>query len=262
MRNRSKSKGLYPVLWGCALVIGACGGEDKPCPRLGTTTTGSTTPSTSGTGGEGAGPIGGGGSGAGQAGGGGSGGTAPADTACAGDWAFRAAGMSFTPPTPTDLATAFDALTFETAEHPVTVVLRASDPDAATVGAAPTMENDQYSNEFVPGFTPAFTDATVKQGSFLSQSPAKNGFLFVRHLAGVLQLALENVSVYAATSAGCGQATVTLDAVIPASERSKTLTTASGATTVGTLAGGDPDKGIQLRALFVAESITFDFSKL
>jgi hypothetical protein len=55
---------------------------------------------------------------------------------------------------------------------------------------------------------------------------------------------------------------VTLDATIPASQRDLALTTSAGNTTIGTLAGGDPGDDIALRALFAAESISFDFSSL
>ena len=78
----------------------------------------------------------------------------------------------------------------------------------------------------------------------------------------MLDLELNNVTVHAATSSDCSQATVTLDATVPAAEKSKTIVYSGGSTTVGALAGGDPNSGLQLHALFMTEAVSFDWTTL
>jgi hypothetical protein len=244
-----------------AATLLGCGDERPPSGGSGTQTTATTTTTTTGNGGNGAeGGMGGAGGGGGSAG---SGPIGPADNACVGDFAFRAAGMSFTPATPPDLGAALNELTYDTMEHPITIVLQSTDPASATMGGSPSLPlGDGMPEAFDSGYEPTFTGATILQGSFSTASPQPTGYLRVRHQQGAVYLQLDNLTFIASTSFDCSQAFVSLDAVIPAAERTKQLTISSGPTTIGTLAGGNANDSIQLRAIFLSESINFDHSTL
>jgi hypothetical protein len=237
-----------------ALVTLACGEERRAGNEAATSVTSGSTGGSSSSGGGSAGGPGAGGMGGGA--------IPPADIACIGDFAFRAVGMSFAPPTPKDLAVTLGELTYSATEHPIAVVLRSSDATATTLAASATMEDSMALSAFVTDLQPTFTEAAIAQGSFGSLTTQLIGYLRVRHDAGFLDLELANLNVQAATSSSCGQAFATLDASIPAAEREKSLTLPDGETTVGDLAGGDPADDIQLRALFSAESVEFDFDSL
>jgi hypothetical protein len=233
-----------------------CGAEDRgaganPIDPSGPGATGTSTASTGGGGGE-----------SGTGGAGGEEGIPPADTACLGEFAFRAVGMTFALPTPKDLGVAFGELAYDTGEHPIAVVLRSGDATQMTVAASATMENEDGTHSFVTDLAPTFIEAVVAQGSFDTAMAQPLGYLRLRHLDGFLDLELANIDVHAATAASCGHALVTLDASIPAAERDEPLTLESGETTVGELAGGDAQEDVPLRAVFAAESINFDFASL
>ncbi|MBW2459440.1 MAG: hypothetical protein JRI68_33415 [Deltaproteobacteria bacterium] len=246
-----------------ALIVAAGACCEEETKQSGLPTTSSSTTSTGG--GAGGSTSGTGGSTSSTSGTAGGGGISAADEACIGDFAFRAAGMAFTEPTAAALAAALSELTYSGEEHPITVVLRSSDPNAATIGASVSVYDDQtYTDSFATGLEPTFspTDAIVELGSFGTASAAPMGYLRARHQAGVLDLELQNLSINASTSGGCASAFVILDAVIPASEKSKSIQTSAGTNTIGDLGGGDPNNDLQLRAIFMAETIDFDFSTL
>jgi len=265
MSARTAAKYATGLAIGVALMVatGACC-EEETCRSGLTSSTTSTGTGGDGTGGSSSGTGGGGGSSStsGTAGGGG---ISPADDACVGDFAFRAAGMSFTEPTSAALAAALNEMTYSGQEHPITVVLRSSDPNAATIGASVSVYDEQtYMDSFATGLEPTFSpaDAILELGGFGTASPAPTGYLRARHLAGVLDLELTNLNINAGTSGGCAFAFITLDATIPSAERSKSIQTSTGTNTIGDLGGGDPNNDLQMRAIFMAETIDFDFSSL
>ncbi len=186
----------------------------------------------------------------------------PPDSACLGDFAFRAAGASFVSPTPKDLALTFSKLAYDpTLEHPITVVLLATNPSKATVAASPSLLMDTK-EEFIAGLEPVFTKATIQAGRFFSAMPQSKGFVRIRGSAGGLDLQLGNMTLDATTSNDCGQAFVSIVTTVAASERSKTLVVDGESTTVGALAGGDAGSDFDLGMLFLAETVSFNFGSL
>ena len=213
MSALNAANGATTLVISLALVVAAsaCAEDEKPPSSLTASSS-----STTGGGGDGGGSSGTGGSSStsGTAGGGG---ILAADVACTGDYAFRAVGMSFTPPTAEALAAAFNEFTFAGEEHPITIVLRAADPSQASIGASPSVyDTETYMDSFVPGLEPVFSpaDAIIKQGSFATGSAQPSGYLSIRHQQGMLDLALNNLIFHAGTSGDCNQAFVTLDAIV------------------------------------------------
>ncbi|MSP24858.1 MAG: hypothetical protein EXR75_06760 [Myxococcales bacterium] len=259
--------GFFAPLAAVGALASGCGEETVPCkvatgPAGTAQTTGATGASGTSTTGSG-GAQGGAGAGGGEQGGGNAGGNvAPADNACIGDFAFRAAGASFAPPTPKALALALTQFSFDSAtEHPITIVLRSTDPAKATVAASPTSLVD-FQEEFVPGLEPEFTAATIMAGRFISAAPQNMGYVRVTHETGNLDLRVGNVTIDAATASDCGQAMVSIVAIVPAAERTKTLVVSGKTTTVGALAGGSAANDFDVAMLFLAETVSFNFSNL
>jgi len=247
-----------------AVATGACAKDETKRSTLTTSTSLTTGTGGSGAGGSsGTGGTGGSGGSTSTSGTAGGGGIPVSDVACTGDYAFRAAGMSFTPPTAGALGQAFNELAYDFEVHPITVVLRATDPQQATIAASSTMyDPNTYMDSFVAGLDPTFTDAGLAQGAFWTGTPQATGYLRLRHDQGVLDLELTNLTVHATTDSDCNQAFVTLDAIIPVTEKSKQLVYSGGTTTVGDLGGGDPNNPLPLRALFLTEAISLDWASL
>ncbi len=196
---------------------------------------------------EGGSDEGGGGAGAG----GGEGGSLPVEPACAFDSAFRATGMSFTEPTAVDLALALNDAAYGYDASPITVALAVAD-GGAQLAASASEQNGDAAHVFVDA--PAMVPALVWDGGFRGEAPQASA---VMRIDGE-DVALENVQIDAKTSADCAQLWVVMDAVIPASQADVKI----GKDDIEKLAGEAPSGGWQLRAIFLAESVTFDFGSL
>jgi len=209
-----------------------------------------------------------GGQGGGTGGGGGIGGSGgapeivPLDNACIADVAFQSAGLFFKSPTPQALALALNELTYDADTHPITVVLQGADPSNVSVAASATEEDSSISEVFLPGLTPTFAAGVLYEGGFQTDSPQSTGYVHIVDLASTVDIELSDLNIFATTSGDCTAAVIVIDAKIPAAERSKSITLASGTTTIGTLAGGSSTDDIQFGMLFQAISVGFDFSTL
>ncbi len=250
-----------------ALIVLACCGEDDRQPNAPYYPTTTNTGTGSNTGGNSSTSSLGGAGGVGGATGGGEL-VAPADSPCFAEVAFWASGMAFMSPTPMALAKAFNQLAYDDSlAHPISIVLVASKPEQMTpsVGISATADNGSGLHVFPSGQKPEFVSATIGYGYFSTKTPQTSGYLHFRHEQGEVDIELRNLFVSAKTGSDCSVLYVTLDAVIPTSESNVALTVDGTATTIGELAGGaggSAPMAWQLRAMFLAETITFDFGSL
>lgn len=234
----------------------ACGGEaDRPAGFL----TGSGPSTSTGAGGAAAGGGGTeavGGSGGAGVGGSETGGGAPVEGPCGASVAFRATGMSFTEPTPPALAASLGAALYGYDAHGISVVVH-----DAMLSASVTEAGSSGAHGFVG--TPAFTDAIFDAGGFRSGEPQASGWLRVQDDEGPVDVALTSLTLDGRASPDCSQLFVVLDAVIASDQGSTSFTFDGQTTTLAEMAGGDGStQGWLLRALFLGESIDFDFSQV
>jgi hypothetical protein len=259
-----------------ALLLG-CGqeSENRPSPPFtGLTTSSASTASSSGAGG----------SGEGSGGAGGQGGEADldagadaaqteagaADPPCTSDLAYWAAGMSFIAPTPQDLGLALSELAYDPTTHPVSLVLAAKGGvGAATLAVSATESNGANPHEFPAGKKPDFVPALLSFGGFSSAAQQMKGYLHFVDLAGPVDIDIVDITVAATTKSNCANILVTLSAFIPPTMASTVLHLKGGDRTIGELGGdgggGPKDAGPtawEIRALFPAETISFNFSTL
>jgi hypothetical protein len=190
----------------------------------------------------------------------GGGGEVPVVAACSGDHAFQADEVVFDAPTPTGLGSALQAWASKPGSHPITVVLL-NDGESATIGAsfAAALDDDV---SFDDNLWPSFADAEVDDDTFGTLAPASLAYLRVRHGSGVLDIPLEGVDISATTDFDCAVASVTVAGTIPAAMRDESIDDGEAATTIGELAGGEPDSDIPVSLSFEAISIAFDFGSM
>ncbi len=245
---------------------------DEETPKTGPapfTTTSSGTNNTSSGGGQGA--TGGGGN---NAGGGGM--EKPtSDDPCNQEVAFQASGIGFMSPTPIELASVLNKLAYDdTYSHPLSIVLSASMPDVKDPMMAISATEDLGSgtHTFI-NEVPKLVSASVGAGHFYTVDQQEKGYLHIRHQAGEVDIELSNIYLTAETSQNCNKVFATLIAIIPDSQGSIELTFDNTTKTIAELAAGNgggggagggkpPAPGWQLQALFLGETINFDFGTL
>lgn len=182
------------------------------------------------------------------------------DVACTGNRAFLAGGAAFVHPTPAGLAAAANALTYDVNTHLLTLVLAMKgDGTAVAAASASQVPEGGVAQAFPAAMTPDWVPASVKVGGFTSGGQQKDGWLLLGDQAGEKLIKIENITFAVTTSASCSLATVTLTAVIPASEASVALELATESTTLGKLAGPSNGGSWDLKLLFTAASTDFDF---
>ena len=272
------------LLAATSLLMAACSQEDSAKPRTTNGTAATSSGSSSGEtgGGGGSGASGGGGTaGGGTAGGGGTGGVdggtggptdaGAADPPCTNDLAYWALGMTFVAPTPQPLGQALSELAYDSATHPISIVLTAKGGIAsATLGVSATADNGAGLQIFPAGTKPTFVPALLSYGGFQSGAPQAKGLLHLVDAMGSVDIELNNITVRMTSSSGCSNVLGVLDAEIPPSESGKTLHLKAGNSTIGELGasgsgGGDKDAGplsMVVRGYFTGETISFDFTSL
>jgi len=266
------------LLAAASLFVAACSQEDPSRPR---TTNGTAATSSSSSSGETGGSGASGGGGGGTAGGGGAGGAdagtggptdaGAADPPCTNDLAYWALGMSFVSPTPQPLGQALSELAYDSATHPISIVLRAKGGVAtATLGVSATADNGAGLQIFPMGTQPQFVSALLSFGGFQSGAPQSTGVLHLVDSVGTVDIELNNIIVRLNSSSGCSNVLGVLDAEIPTSESGKVLHLKAGDSTIGDLGaggggGGQKDAGalpILVRGFFSGETMSFDFTSL
>lgn len=225
----------------------------------------------------GSGMDGGGGSGAGDAvgGAGGSsgiggnasgvgGGALPPEEPCEIAAGFAGTDFAFVSPTPLDMAIAFNTVTYgyNDIDRPLTVALLAIKGPSMALMATSGSEYDDtdFTQGFPEGKTPTNIAATLGYGFFQNDSPQDVGYLRLTHDGGVDDIELNNLTTKVKTE-NCQVAVVVVDAIIPVSQSSISLTVNGDATTIGDL-GGEVMGGWPVRVLFQGEQVDFDFGTL
>ncbi|MCA9618597.1 MAG: hypothetical protein KC731_06240 [Myxococcales bacterium] len=187
----------------------------------------------------------------GEGGDGGEGGALPSgDAPCVASSAFRATGMSFTEPTPKDLALALNDASYGYDAAPVTVVLRVAEEGTTLAASATELGSDDL-YAFL-GDAPDFVGASLWDGGFRSDTPQLSGSLRIEGVA----IPLENITIEATTSSDCSQGIFVMDAVLPSGAGDLQI---AHEISIADLAGAGGSLGWQLRALFTGESIPFAF---
>lgn len=244
-----------PLLLAVALVMG-CSDDDRPTGGYAGVPVPSGT--TSGSASSGAGGQGGAGGTTSSGAGGGAGGAEPGPSnACDESVAFQATGMSFTEPAPVALAAALNRALFGYDAHGTSVVVHGAAATTWPTEPAP-------SGDHVLVGEPTFTTIVKDLGGFRSETPQDTGWLRLHDDHGAVDLEIHSVSVDARAGADCSQIFVVLDAIIPTEAGSVSLTLDGTTATIAELAGGaePPTQGWPVRALFLGESIAFDFGSL
>ncbi len=181
----------------------------------------------------------------------------PEEPACQRDVAFQAHGINFVEPTPRDLALRLNEMSFGYDSQGIAVALGAGSPGSPKllVGFSEMQDGVHHIATGEP------TAARVGPGGFESLGVQSSALLRVGHDPHVVDLELRNVTVRARTVGECGEAWVSLSAVIPTSEGSHMLKGETGFDSVADLAGGSQDGqvGWQFQALFLTEAVSFDF---
>jgi hypothetical protein len=177
---------------------------------------------------------------------------------CTGNVAFRASGMSFVAQTPQDLAAALNDLTYDPLTHPITILLLAAKGPAEALVAAAASDTGAMGESFPDAQTPTPVAALLAPGSFSNPGPQATSWLRVVDDTGPVDLQLSTMTLAAQTYSMCMAAFVSLDAYLPESEGSKSLTIDGSTTTVAQLAGPASVDGWPIRALFLAATTTFD----
>lgn len=202
-----------------------------------------------------------GGSSPGTAGSGGSGPLTelPEEPACQRNVAFQAHGLSFVEPTPQRLAMRLNEMSFGYDSQGFLVALGAESTGSPRLLAGYGESQDgvyQIPSAVEP------VSARVGPGGFESLVVQPSATLRVGQGQNTVDLELRNVTVKARTVGDCGEAWVSLSAVIPTSEQDLELTSDAGSDTVAALAGGSQDGqlGWQLQALFLTEAVSYDFT--
>lgn len=181
----------------------------------------------------------------------------PEEPACQRNVAFQAHGINFVEPTPQALALRLNEMSFGYDSQGIVVAL-----GAAQAGSPKLLAGFAEAQGGVHQITAGDPiEARVGPGGFESLGVQSSALLRVGHGAHIVDLELRNVSVRARTVGECGEAWVSLSAVIPTSEGSQMLKGEAGLDSVADLAGGSQDGqvGWQFQALFLTEAVSFDF---
>ncbi len=184
----------------------------------------------------------------------------PAEPACTRDVAFRAAGLSFVEPTPSNLASRLNELGYGYDAQGLTVVLAAA---AGTPRLSVSATEDvSGSHQFVA--PPTAAGAQLSAGGFESTETQDEATLQLWVDGNLVDVVLRNVNLRARTMGDCAEAWVFVDAVIPESEGVVDL----GGTTISDLAGPvagtdeQPGLGWPVQIMFSTESVPFDFGTM
>jgi hypothetical protein len=186
------------------------------------------------------------------------------DAACEGTLAWWAVGASFDANvTPAAFAEQLNPLIAQS--HPITVADSVDENGSWTLRASATVTNGNQQQYFPAEHAVADGPMSRTQAGFATASPAASAWLhLVDAAAADVWIAITNVGVTAAYADGYCQTltTVTVDAIIPDSAGSTSITTAQGAATLRDLLGGEasePHGGWNVRLSFSGQRAEVTF---
>jgi hypothetical protein len=174
--------------------------------------------------------------------------------------AFRASGAGFVFPTPPSLAAAFNRLGYDYSTHPITVALHPELELVAASASAPAIGNPWQA--FPDDRTPTPVPAELFLGGFKTVHPQQKAWLqLLDENSASVNIELHNLTFSANTASGCTTLVASLNATVPDTQKSVSLTLDQAQHTILELAG-DPGKasGWPIAILLNAESVDFDFS--